>query len=494
MAGTPHRPVLVYVWELTVLIALMAFCLVNTATANNGEFNVGNALEPTLLFLILGVGAWNVARKNSGAIWTPLFWFRVSTAIFFGLGCLAPVIADPYTLQYMRALYNFSPAQAEKLNLIVIFGTVCVLGAAFILDRFFPPKIDDAGIRNGFHDPKGMVSIGIGFVIFGSIIKYLIVLPIQFGLWQVVLPGAVGTLIACSYVGIFLLTAWTVNHRPTAWPMLLAFASFESLTGLLTLSKQSAMTPLMMVCLGVLTKRMSVWRATGVTATVVALFLLLQPLVNHARVELYRHQGSDVATAGERLSYLASYFGRHDSTADRSGVQHGLSRISYVGTATLVMARFDGGAPGNSFRYVWAAFIPRFVWANKPITTDIGNELAQLAARGRTENSISPGWFADAYWNFGWPGVTFVMLSIGALFMVMSRLSLRAIERSDWLSMPILFLGILMGTRVAGFVQTDTIGGLVILCAYMACLPAVRFAIRALGPILSRSKKRIAIA
>src|SRR6185437_16813150 len=84
--------------------------------------------------------------------------------------------------------------------------------------------------------------------------------------------------------------------------------------------------------------------------------------------------------------------------------QSGLSRLSYVNIDAFVVDRYDSGVPGDTFHNAGAVVIPRVLWPNKPIITQLGSDL-NLRVFGQEGSSLGIGHFAEAYWNFGWWGI-----------------------------------------------------------------------------------------
>ena len=130
--------------------------------------------------------------------------------------------------------------------------------------------------------------------------------------------------------------------------------------------------------------------------------------------------------------------------------------MSYTNSAAFVISQYDRGLPGNSLRDSLYSFIPRFLWPEKP-QFKVAGELATLAT-GTFGNSISAGYFAEAYWNLGWIGLPILMFPIGAFINVASHFAARVIARKDWIYLPLLFLNIKIGMSVTewyvGFIGT----------------------------------------
>jgi hypothetical protein len=132
--------------------------------------------------------------------------------------------------------------------------------------------------------------------------------------------------------------------------------------------------------------------------------------------------------------------------------------VSFVNVAAFVVAQYDHGLPGDSLRDTLYSFIPRFLWPEKPVVL-LGGELATLVS-GEVGNQISPGYFAEAYWNFGWIGLPLLLVPVGFFFNVATHFAARVIEREDWLYLPVLFLSLKVGMQIDsfynGFVGTAT--------------------------------------
>jgi len=134
----------------------------------------------------------------------------------------------------------------------------------------------------------------------------------------------------------------------------------------------------------------------------------------------------------------------------------------------MVVSWHDAGMTGDSLGYALTVMVPRFIWPNKPEITAIGADL-YTAATAQTGSSISPGLFAEAYWNFGWLGVPFLMIPLGIILGLFSQYSLYIGETENWLHLPVVFLGVQIGTRVDGTYVADVIGasGIALVCALM---------------------------
>jgi hypothetical protein len=101
-----------------------------------------------------------------------------------------------------------------------------------------------------------------------------------------------------------------------------------------------------------------------------------------------------------------------------------LNQLSQVGR---VVAE-EGFLDGQTLEYLGYAFIPRFIWPEKPVIAKgswfalrIGQ--ANVSADGQIQNSVNMTIPGELYLNFGWVGVVAGLLILGALLAVLwSRL------------------------------------------------------------------------
>jgi hypothetical protein len=135
------HPGAVYAIVIALLFLLAVYAL--AALYQDNEIIVAvNQIGSCVLILIMMYGCWHNLRQSPFAIWSPLVWFRVATAAYFGFGQLVPYIANDVSMAYLRYSYNFSDAEILKLNVISNLGVICILaGAAFVRMWISPPSL-----------------------------------------------------------------------------------------------------------------------------------------------------------------------------------------------------------------------------------------------------------------------------------------------------------------------------------------------------------------
>jgi hypothetical protein len=144
---------------------------------------------------------------------------------------------------------------------------------------------------------------------------------------------------------------------------------------------------------------------------------------------------------------FALYFGRLGETRSKGGVERVvavyemdeasipleraqrqqtlLSRVTTFNQLSQIgyLAKRDGFRNGQTLDYLGYAFIPRFLWPEKPAIAKgawFALEIGQAHQRpdGRITNSVAMTIPGELYLNFGWPGVLLGCLVFGGLFAV----------------------------------------------------------------------------
>ncbi len=152
------------------------------------------------------------------------------------------------------------------------------------------------------------------------------------------------------------------------------------------------------------------------------------------------------------------------------------SRLDYSSIQGYLMDRYDSGLPGEPYKDVLWALVPRILFPNKPITSSIGFEVSKLLMGERTRTQMGGGLAAEAYWAGGWGLVVVMALLIGSLLWFVDMLLSRISANAMWTFFPCYMLAIKMGTRVDGFFGLDYAGALsIFLGIYLFAVALERF-------------------
>ena len=444
-------------WEFPGVILLVALLAAAEISDWRAEGTM-NYVAPVWLSFVLGVSALKMGLADHRAIWAPLFWFRAATVVSFGVGSVTPLIANDATRLYLESFYIFTSADIQRVNLVVAVGVACVLGANLVFERLVGTSEQAVGRTREIRAGDDALRIGVGMYVVGFAVNYLLVIPSSMGATSIVIPGFIVNLTAFQLVGISLLTIWAFGKSRMSLLGILLLVAFDSAVGILLFSKAMAMYPLLAFMIGMLSYRLTFARLAS--AALILWFVLdfLQPWVAYARNESSRMFSLVGAQAGfsDVTKILVSYFDAQQVFDAPGAIQQTLVRVSFVNSAAFVISQYDHGLPGSSLTEAVYSVIPRFLWPEKPVI-HVAGDLATLAT-GTIGNSISAGYFAESYWNFGWIGLPLLLCPVGVVFNLATRFAARVIERKDWLYLPILFLNLRIALQVdawyVGFVGT----------------------------------------
>jgi len=158
------------------------------------------------------------------------------------------------------------------------------------------------------------------------------------------------------------------------------------------------------------------WLLAGVVFIVVVF-----PLFQLYRAEVTGERGMTRTQAFENIDkVLDIVLARSQEDSDGSSKQRTatfLERSALKGNVELAVEHTGVDTPfqeGRTMVALWTAFIPRLIWPDKPDVA-VGQEFNHTFIHGEFDTFISPSNLGELYWNYGWSGVVFGMLIIGAL-------------------------------------------------------------------------------
>ncbi|HEX4303164.1 MAG TPA: hypothetical protein VHZ78_10250 [Rhizomicrobium sp.] len=467
------RPVLYApAWELIGLFGLVCFYLLAADPGNPETTTRINTIGPMILIALLGGSALRMSLLDPNTIWTALFWLRISVSIYYGVGNLVPVIGDEDTYYAMQAFYPFDDHDISELNLIYAVSLlVMLLSSNLVVSLSRSTSVHDPELQRD-REAKGrtLFAVGMAFLAIGGFFKYFFVIPYYFKLSSFVLPESITTIANFTYAAIYLLTVWALEYRRSALPLVIAFVILDITIGILDLQKYAVLISLIIFALAFLRSRITFFKIVVIGAALAGSYAVLVPIVELSRFQFNNKFGID-APAGfaDRFAIVTNSFSVAQSYVqsqnDTPGTRNSaLSRISYVNQSSYAIDQYDSGTPGNSLDDIFAVFIPRLFWPDKPIITQIASDY-NYAITGNPLSQTSPGLFADAYWDAGWQGVIIATFCLGILFSLLSLYSLRVMHKGQWLYFPIVLLAMKVGYRVDGYLVADMVGGSVILYA-----------------------------
>ena len=400
---------------------------------------------PIGLLLALVTCAFVVVRSNHLLILTPLPWFYVACAAYFGVGALIYHQANDATISLAHAFYFVGERDLLRTNLLNCVGIAIVSLTCWAILRRVPalPIYPRGGNRSQLLRLVGL------FLLVGLPVKYFLTLPADFQVLSFELPGSVKSIAMFSSLALFTLAFLRARGEVRFGFWAKAFLVSEVAVSLITFSKMESLITILMFFLGWYIARPRLRLLLLVGSVGIVFYLAMAPFVVAMREQL---ADAPVEEHGyeARIALLSKYlFGSDTRQAAAFGgdeAQIWWFRLNYANAQTFAMTEYDTGKPGDTFDNVLLSFVPRFVWPEKPqIST--GKEFNEMIC-GSDESSSGPGVFAEAYWNGGWPIVVLTCIYVGGLFSLFTWFTLRAMTRYDFRWLPGAFVGVFIGGQI----------------------------------------------
>jgi hypothetical protein len=419
------------------------------------------------LFAVLGTFAVKEVQDKRERLWTALFWFRVSSAVYCGIGSIVPYIVNARTERYLRSVFYYTDADVLKVLQVFICSIAIVLTTA----HFF--KEPDRRLeRSERVDSSTLLIAAILLLVVGGLLRYGFVLPDIFGTSNAQYPSIFKNLSKAYAAGLFLLMLHGLSTKSVTLLIAASLFLIDFVAGLLAFDKSEMLTSVIFVYLAILYHSFKFRSVFFISVAAILIVMVTQPLVHYGRAEVAALNGEnsrDVATVQQRFRILQSY--THGNVLAEEE-KNPLLRLSFVNVAGFAIDQYDRGKPVDRFRHLAAIVVPRALWPNKPAVGELGAEAYELI-RSRQGASIGTTHFAEAYWSYGWLGLPLVFIPGGIILSLVSRYAITAVRSGRWLRLPATLLGVVMGHRVSGTFVVDIVGGLI---TFVVVAVAIHFA------------------
>ena len=438
-----------------------------------------NIVGPLLFTVTVGYSALRLTRRNTHAIWTPVFWYRVTMAVYLGIGSGMTSFFNAETRDLINSLFAFTNFELLKFNMVNAVFHFCFISVSWVVIRMSrttgqKSRIGQLAIEKCRIPLR---TVGMVFLLIGLTANYLLIYPAALGLLPLTVSNVANQFGQLAYLGYFLITYWGLTNRQYRWVWaMIALAAIDAVAGLLLLSKFSAMFPVIMIPIGFLYHRTTVRRVIIAMAFLVPFYMVVSAVVEEARSRVLR-DGSDLnrAVFSDTVKVVGDIATGRDKSPDASEYQLAWARLNYANAGTLGISMYDQGMAGNSLRDIFVVWIPRFVYPDKPIITDIARDFTVMA-NGNYNSSTSPSMPSEGYWNFGWLGVALFSMMLSIVLTLWSVYSTIVFDRGAWHLLLAVLLGMRIGTRIDGMFVPDVVGPLsAVIAIHIGCTLANRF-------------------
>ncbi|KUJ76307.1 hypothetical protein AVO45_13485 [Ruegeria marisrubri] len=471
-----------------MLAALVPLVVLYFAALAFTEFqsltHVANRAGPIWFVIVLARGAINLLRYDVRLIWTPLFWLPAQSAIFFGFGPLVLVFGNDVTRLW--ATTHYLSVTFEELvwaNQLSTIGVFCLLLGIFFHLRLSHYRWRDAlSEERKIRPPMSARQVAITFIVFGGILKYLVVLPAAWGVTGIVVPGFLTNVTKLVDVGFAIMAYLSACGNSRVRTLLLIFLPIHIILSGLTFSKEELITAFLFPVLGDLMGRRSLRRFLIVIIGITLVYTWSQDFVSYGRARIFEDTGTIwKAGYGQRADIATDFllgeeFARKSpDLATQMEFQGWWTRLNYAGVQVAARNLYLAGVPNDSFVNAWLYFVPRIIWPEKPVIIGPGWFFYERLT-GNEGTFLGLSIYGDLFWLGGWATLVVGSFLVGWMFSAMSLRSMRFLRDGNYLMFPL----VLLPMKAAIFAPTNFVanGIIALVPMYLAYFLLMSIALR----------------
>lgn len=464
------------------LIPIIMLYLAALALQNFSLVYFVNRAGPVWFVILLLTGAICLLRRDVRLIWTPIFWLPLQSAVFFGIGPLVLVFGNDSTQQELATSFlSITPKELTWANQLSTVGVFFLMFGVFLHLTVFRSRwklafLENTKARSSF-SPR---QVAIFFVIFGGVLKYLLALPAQWGITNIIVPGFLTSVMSILDVGFAIMAFLAARGNSRMRNVLILLLPIHIIFSGLTFSKSELITAMLFPVFGDLMGRGSLRRFTVLVSAIAVAYIVSQDFVSYGRTKIYENTGT-ISQAGylERISIAASYIVHDEPSASYSeqmqltDLQGWWTRLNYAGVQVAAKKLYLSGVPNESLQNVFLYFIPRIVWPEKPVVIGPGWFFHEQLT-GRTGTFLGLSIYGDLFWLGGWLVTIVGSFMIGCILAMMSLRSMRYIRDQNFLMFPLVLLP--LGVAMLGltsYVSNGIISAIPMYLAYTALMHLV---------------------
>lgn len=410
---------------------------------------------------LLLANAASLIRANGSNLATPVPWFLIGSALYWGFGPLVYYFGSAELLQYLGAVYPVHPADQWDALALCAFFVALVLAGEEVVFRFALRQWPDAdGFPKRIEAPSAKDVLLMGLV--GGVAYLWVSLQsmsgdeaVVSGLMRWTTYGYRGALIAMAFVA----------SRTQRWRLVFAAVmACELAFALLSFAKFQLFQSLICCAIALMLFRRPSWKLLLAPVVVAAaVYLTVSPLTRSFRAAVF---DNPYATFSERVAAVGSALvqGERVDVIPLSW----WGRLSYVNTQSYARDSYLRGKRLTTIQDGLLVWVPRAVWTDKPISKP-GEDLFVEIFR-RTGSELGIGLPAEFYWNGGWPCVVILSLATGALFGLLRAVILSGLAQQHWSILPVAALWTKSGFRVDGYFIVEVYGPIGITVIYLSAM------------------------
>lgn len=443
-----------------------------------------NTLLPLWFIAVTSVLGYRMVRRVEGAIWTPLVWFPVQSALFYGFGPLVELFGNEFTQARLAGHYlSVTPEQLLSAHRLSVTGIFMVLAGLWLHLALRRRAWTSHDVQRA--PAVRPLTLGIAFVVIGGLFRYAILNPASWNVIDLTVPGVLSSISQLVDLGFAILAFCALRGAGRARVLMLTLYPCHVLLSALFLSKMEIVIALLLPAIGAYMAHRRIGRLFVNLLACAGIFVLSQDYVHFGRQVIHDETGTITdAGYGTRAAILADYVTLQGLDGARQGgagtekaeaYQGWWTRLSFAGAQARVMELYDRGAANPQLGDAWVYFIPRAIWPDKPILHGPGLSLYRMLSGNAAGNSfLGLSIYGDLYWQYGWGGVVIGGLCVGWFLGILIAVSLGAVRRQEFIMIPFVLLVLKVGLLSPNkFILNGFIGPAPILAFYFLAIMLV---------------------
>ena len=410
-------------------IFILFFCFYFALTPNYQSFNIGILISIIIYNLFYAIIV--VKDKNIPYIlFSPLFWYKFISTLFFGIGPLVYYFGSPITIAYMNRYFFTTDETLSQIALIYI-TVICLTDFIFLILNHLSPLPDQLSIKQTNKKLLLFYTLTIGLFF-----KYVIIFPsVQLGINA---PGIAHVLSTFIYAGIFLL--YSIGQKNNTYKILFyILVIIEMGSSFLVLSKEYLYMSIMFASFVVFFYNKNLKNIALIGLVSAILYIVV--IQNLFLILRSTGEGNFGITSSQELeNALGTAKTMRDTVlmegdSSMGAFQSWWDRLSYVKYQGYAVEAYNMGYPGETFKNFKYIVVPRFLYPEKPNLNPGAayNSLVQNSFSERAPNSTGPGIFIEAYWNGGWIYVVFTIIYFSFLLFYSSKIIIKNLKKENYI-------------------------------------------------------------
>ena len=427
-----------------LFICVLILIFYSSLIPNYKAFNIGVFLT-ILIYSVLYSIIISRDKNIAYILFSPLFWYKFISMLFYGIGPLSYYFGSKLTVQVMHLYYFTSDETLSKISLIYV--TIIFLSDFILLIlNHISPLPAKSSIKNV--NKKLLLFYTL---ILGVFCKYFIMIPASY-----IGAGYPAIIIMFSrfiYISIFL--SYGIGRTNNFYRILFYILVLAEIgSSFLILSKEYLYMAIIFAAFTIFFYNRNFKKMFAVGLVSAALYvLLIQNLFS-----LLRSSGEDNSfgiKSGAELTEAVDTARAIGEGATIGGgevqsYQAWWTRLSYVNYQAYAIESYEMGIPGKTFENLKYILVPRFIYPDKPNLNpgQIYNSLIQNSFNEKAPNSTGPGLFVEAYWNGGWLYLVLTIIYFTFLIFYFSKIIIKNLIEKNYLIMTLAVNALYLGRGI----------------------------------------------